>query len=125
MENSRVTKYLVDRGARFTVVLTSSQYCVSPLVQGGLEIPCEVGTFPSLTEKKNKLAGIYNNLINRKFIPVLKALRKKEDAAEKQDRQSENFSSSFLMPVFFCFLFLLLLCQKQFATFKNEYNFKK
>ena len=43
MENSRVTKYLMDRGARFTVVLTSSQYCVSPSVQGRLEIPCEIG----------------------------------------------------------------------------------
>ena len=32
MENSRATKYLMDRRARFTVFLTSSQYCVSPLV---------------------------------------------------------------------------------------------
>ena len=43
MKNPRVTKYLMDRGARFTVVFTSSQYCVSPLVQGRLEIPCEIG----------------------------------------------------------------------------------
>ena len=42
MENSKVTKYLMDRGARFTVVLISSQYCFSPLVQDRLEIPCEV-----------------------------------------------------------------------------------
>ena len=43
MENSRIMKYLMDRGARFTVVLTSSLYSVSPLVEDGLEIPCEVG----------------------------------------------------------------------------------
>ena len=42
MENSRVTKYLMDRRVRFAVVLTSSQYCVSPLVRCGLEIPCKV-----------------------------------------------------------------------------------
>ena len=44
-ENLRVTNYLMDRGARFTLVLTSLRYCVSPLVQGGLEIPCEVGIY--------------------------------------------------------------------------------
>jgi len=42
MENSRVTKYILDRGARVYAVLTSTNYCVSPLVQGGLEIPCRV-----------------------------------------------------------------------------------
>ena len=63
MKNSRVAKYLMDRGARFTVALSSSQYCVSPLVQGGLEIPCEVGIYLTTTPRKNKLVGIYNNLI--------------------------------------------------------------
>ena len=42
MENSQVTKYILDRGAHVYAVLTSTNYCVSPLVQGGLEIPCGV-----------------------------------------------------------------------------------
>ena len=63
MKNSRVAKYLMDRGARFTVALSSSQYCVSPLVQGGLEIPCEVGIYLTTIPRKNELVGIYNNLI--------------------------------------------------------------
>ena len=63
VENSRVTKYLMDRGARFTVVFTSSQYPVSPLVQGGLEIPCEVGIYLTPTQKNNELVGICNNFI--------------------------------------------------------------
>ena len=68
-ENSRVTNYLTDRGARFTVVLTSSQYCVWPLVQGGLEIPCEVGIYLPPTPKNNVLARIYNNLIQPQNYP--------------------------------------------------------
>ena len=63
MENSRVTKYLMDRIARFTVILTSSKYYVSPLVQGGLEIPFEVEIYLPLTQKNPELVGMYNNLI--------------------------------------------------------------
>ena len=69
MENSRGSKYLMDRGARFTVVLTSSQYCVSPLVQGGLEISCEVGIYLPPTQKNNELVGINNNLVQPQIYP--------------------------------------------------------
>ena len=62
-ENSRVTKHLMDRGARFTVFLTSSQYCVSPLVPGGVGISCEVGIYVSPTQTNDELVRIYNNLI--------------------------------------------------------------
>ena len=41
-EISRVTKYLLDRGATATATLTGEHYRRSPLVQGGLEIPCKV-----------------------------------------------------------------------------------
>ena len=74
MENSRVTKYLMDRVARFTVILTSSKYYVSPLAQGGLEIPFEVEIYLPLTQKKPSLSECTITLSNRKFIPVLKAL---------------------------------------------------
>ena len=40
MEISRITKFLLDRGARIKATLKSTHYRRSPLVQGGLEIPC-------------------------------------------------------------------------------------
>ena len=41
-EISRVSKFLLDRGATITAELTSMQYRRSPLVQGGLEIACKI-----------------------------------------------------------------------------------
>ena len=40
MEISRATKFLLDRNAIVTTQLRSSRFRRSPLVQGGLEIPC-------------------------------------------------------------------------------------
>ena len=42
MEISRDTKFLLDRGANVSAKLTSTHYRRSPLVQGGIEIPCVV-----------------------------------------------------------------------------------
>ena len=42
MKISRVTKFLVDRGANVSTKLTSTHYRRSPLVQGVIEIPCTV-----------------------------------------------------------------------------------
>ena len=53
-EISRVTKFILDRGATAIATLTSEHYRRSPLVQGGLEIPCKV----SLT-----ITGTVNNLL--------------------------------------------------------------
>ena len=39
MELARVTKFLLDRGARVSAKLSSTDYRRSPLVQGGIEIP--------------------------------------------------------------------------------------
>ena len=41
-ETSRPTKYLIDRGAKITVKLSSIHCRRSPSFQGGLKIPCEV-----------------------------------------------------------------------------------
>ena len=40
VEISRATKYLLDCGPEVIVKVTKTHYCWSPLVQGGLEIPC-------------------------------------------------------------------------------------
>ena len=54
MEISHPTKYLLDRGARITATLTSTYYYTSPLVQGGLEIPCLLKIFMPPTVKTLK-----------------------------------------------------------------------
>ena len=41
-EISRITKFFMDRGATVSVQLTSEHYRRSPIVQGGMEIPCKV-----------------------------------------------------------------------------------
>ena len=45
MKISRVTKFLLDRGANVSAKFTSTHYRRSPLVQGGIEIPCVVTVF--------------------------------------------------------------------------------
>ena len=64
MENSRVTKYILDTGARVYAVLTSTNYCVLPLVQGGLEIPCRVEIHMPSTVKNRELIGIYEKYVD-------------------------------------------------------------
>ena len=41
-EISRVTKFILDRGVTVIVEVTEDHYRRSPLVQGGMEIPCRV-----------------------------------------------------------------------------------
>ena len=41
-EVSQITKFISDRGAKVTAILTSTNFRRSPLVQGGLEIACKV-----------------------------------------------------------------------------------
>ena len=53
-EISRITKFFIDRGATISVKLTGMHYRRSPIVQGGLEIPCEV---------KAKIPGTVANLL--------------------------------------------------------------
>ena len=42
MEISRITKFIVDRSSKCTLKIRGLNYRRSPLVQGGLEVPCEV-----------------------------------------------------------------------------------
>ena len=44
-EVSRITKFIIDRGAIVTVLLTGTHYRRLPLVKGGLEIPCKVSVW--------------------------------------------------------------------------------
>ena len=42
MGMNRITKFIVDRGAKCTLKIRGMHYRRRPLVQGGLEVPCEV-----------------------------------------------------------------------------------
>ena len=42
LELSRITKFLIDRGAKVEAQLSSKNFSRSPLIQGGLEIPSDV-----------------------------------------------------------------------------------
>ena len=63
MEISRPTKYLLDRGARIIATLTSTSYYASPLVQGGLEIPCLIKVYMPRTVKNKQIISLYEEMI--------------------------------------------------------------
>ena len=54
-ELSRTLKFILDRGARILAILTSTHYIKSPLVQGGMRIPCQVTVEMSSTLKNGQL----------------------------------------------------------------------
>ena len=63
-EISRITKFILDRGAQVNAVLTSNNYRRSPLVQGGLEIPCEVTIRMPATITNHMVVDQYKELLN-------------------------------------------------------------
>ena len=61
MEISRVTKFLLVRRANVSAKLTSTHYRRSPLVQGGIEIPCAVTvTMPGTVSNQLLMEDIKN-----------------------------------------------------------------
>ena len=62
-EISRVTKYLLDRGFTIYCKLSSRHYRRSPLVQGGLEIQCEVVLISRATMLQSRLTARYMGLV--------------------------------------------------------------
>ena len=59
MEITRVTKFLLDRGAVTIATLNTANYRRSPLVQGGLEIACNVTVRTPGTIKNHMLMDRY------------------------------------------------------------------
>ena len=62
-ELSRVSKFLLDRGAVISAKLSSTRYRRSPLVQGGMEIPCKVFVEMRPTVKNNEILDRYLTLV--------------------------------------------------------------
>ena len=113
MEISRVTKFLVDRGANVSAKLTSTHYRRSPLVQGGIEIPCVVtvsmpGTvinqllmerYKQLVEtlytepKEEEILGTFLQLENtgeQDLAPVAPKQKKKPEGPAKSDKNKKD-----------------------------------
>jgi len=67
-EISRVTKFLLDRGVTMHCKLISKHYRRSPLVQGGLEIKCEVVFTSRATILQSKLATRYLDLVKNIYL---------------------------------------------------------
>ena len=66
MEISRITKFIMDRGANCTLKIRGSHYRRSPLVQGALEVPCEA----TLT----MIGSVVNHLLLIRYESLLKEL---------------------------------------------------
>ena len=60
----RITKFILDRGAKVTATLKSTTFRRSPLVQGGLEIACEVTVKMPPTMKKHVILDRFKELVN-------------------------------------------------------------
>ena len=67
-EISRVTKYLLDRGFTMYCKLSSRYYRRSPLVQGGLEIQCEVVLISRAIMLQSRLTARYMELVTDLYI---------------------------------------------------------
>ena len=63
-EVSRVTKFILDRGAKVTATLTSTNFRCSPLAQGGLEIACQVTAKMPATIKNHMILDRLKELVN-------------------------------------------------------------
>lgn len=66
-ELSRVTKFLIERGAALYLTLTSTNYRRSPLVQGGLEIACQVNVKMPGTIKNHMIMDRYIDLVKHRY----------------------------------------------------------
>ena len=66
-ENSRATKFLLDRGATVNAKLPSEQYRKSPLFQGGLEIACIITVTMPGTVRNHMVIERYKEIVERLY----------------------------------------------------------
>ena len=67
IEISRLTEFLLDRGAVVSATLISTRYRSSPLVQGGLEIQCVVEARMIGTRTNKTILSKYLELVNKTY----------------------------------------------------------
>ena len=67
MELSRITKFLIDRGAKVEAQLSSTNYKRSPLIQGGLEISWDIIVAMPGTIDNQLILEKYKKLVCEKY----------------------------------------------------------
>ena len=83
MEISRATRFLLDHGTEVSVAITGTHYHRSPLVQGGLEIPCNLTTSLSGYSARN-------HVLLQKYLEIVSHLY--------VEPTNEEIIGSFLIP---------------------------
>ena len=68
MEISRITKYILQRGAQVKATLIATHYRRSPLVQGVLEIPCKIEATMPGTVRNHMLLERYIQLVEELYV---------------------------------------------------------
>ena len=72
MELSRITKFLIDRGAKVEPQLSSTNYRTLLLIQEGLEIPCDVIVTTLETIDSQFILEKYKKLVCEKYAELKK-----------------------------------------------------
>ena len=83
-EIAQATKFLMDRGAVMHAEVTSQRYRRSPLVQGGLEIPCRLHVCMRPSLLNEKLLERYLSIIRESYL----------DKGDEGSKESVNAISS-------------------------------
>ena len=63
-EISRITYFIITHGAQVSCRMTDMHYRRSPLVQGGIEIPCEVTVKMNLSDQNMLAIEEYKKLVS-------------------------------------------------------------
>lgn len=94
-EISRITKFILDRGAVISAEISCNHYRVSPLVQGGIEIPCNITikTPPCfnlnvLKKYEDLVKKLYVEPKDEKILGTFILLNSQEQSDDSQDQES-------------------------------------
>ena len=68
MEISRITKFILQRGARVQATVNGKHYRRSPLIQGGLEVPCLVTVTMPRSIMNHLLIAQYEKLLGKIYL---------------------------------------------------------
>ena len=68
MEISRITKFILQRGARVQATVTGKHYLLSPLIQGGLEVPFLVTVTMPGSIMNHLLITLYEKLLGELYL---------------------------------------------------------